>query len=295
MEPTAYVAPPPPKPSGNVMMRALTTVVLERKLPYRVAKALDRLGKAVGLRYKTVSVRGFKIRVRRLTTDELFVQNLLVGEEYTPPGYEIREGDTVIDVGGNIGTFSLLAARRASRGRVFTFEPIRENYDLLNGNLARNRIRNVTAQKMAILDKKGSVKIYLSAENTGRHSVLEHRGSDADWFEEVETVSLADVFDAHNIERCHFLKMDCEGAEYPILYNLPRTYFRRIDKIVMEYHTEDRAEANRLVDFLQEVGYRIDAYVEFTGWDCGFIRAARDDLGEGSAPATTGHEAGSGR
>jgi FkbM family methyltransferase len=250
----------------------------ERRLPFRVQRALDKLCNTIGLRYKKVSVKGFTIKLRRLTTDEDFVHNILVNEEYNPAGYEISEADTVIDIGGNIGTFSLLAARRASKGRVFTFEPVSENYQLLLRNIRLNRISNIVPNKLAVLDERKKVTIYLNASNTGCHSVFRSYGTNpAHWFEVVDAVTLRDVLEENHIDRCHFLKLDCEGSEYQIIYGLPKEYFARIDRIAMEYHTTNSeqvgAQADQLVAYLQRVGYRIDAYLSYGGG--GFIRARR--------------------
>lgn len=275
MVPEPYVRPPQPKPEGSWLKRGWSALVREHRLPYRVSRLIDSICNAIGLRYKTVRADGFAIRLRRLSTDEMFVHNIVINQEYTPEGYDIRDSDTVIDIGGNIGSFALLAARSAPNGMVFTFEPVEENYRLLSRNIAVNRLKNVVARKVAILDKRTNVKIYLNARNTGRHSVFESYGTDARWFEVVPTITLQDVFREYRIDRCHFLKLDCEGSEYQILYGLPKEYFRLIDKIVMEYHNigELGARADDLVTFLTDVGYRVDAYLFYEGG--GFIRARR--------------------
>src|SRR4051812_2290704 len=78
----------------------LLEIIRERRLPYRLSRRLDHLLKSLGVMQKTVMVKGLKVRLRRLTTDEEFVQSIIVNEEYNPPGYEISEADTIIDVGG---------------------------------------------------------------------------------------------------------------------------------------------------------------------------------------------------
>jgi FkbM family methyltransferase len=257
----------------------VAALLLERRLPYRASVALDRLCNSIGLTKKTVKADGFRIRIRRLTCDESFVRNILVNHDYTPPGFDIHESDVVIDIGGNIGTFALTAARRACLGRVFCFEPNSENYQLLLRNIALNRAANIVPVRAAVSGSKGTIKLFLSAQG-GFHSVREDRMRDPSRYEMVETVSLKDILDKHGIERCNFLKLDCEGAEYDILYNLPREYYSRIDKIAMEYHGDNdpekrRIQSDRLAGHLENVGFRIETYQDFVGFDCGFIRAAR--------------------
>lgn len=277
MEPTPFVAPLTEHQSDHWLRRAWVALLVEHRLPYRMNFFIDRLCNYLGYYTKTITQDGFKLSVRRLTTDEQFVQNIIVNHEYTPPGFEISQSDTVVDVGGNIGTFALLAGRSASKGRVFTFEPNRENYELLLRNIALNGATNIIATKAAVAASKGALKLFCAGDG-GFHSTQEGRIRDSSAFELVDALCLKDVFDDHGIERCDFMKLDCEGAEYEILYGLPKEYFGRIQKIAMEYHGgEDtvqlRKDAGALVSHLQSMGFRIDAYIEFVDYHCGHIRA----------------------
>jgi FkbM family methyltransferase len=280
MEPTLYVAPAPGPPAANWLVRAFVAIVIERRWPYRVALAVDRLANQWGFRYKTVRAGGFAVKVRRLTSDEQFVENIIVNHEYTAPGFEIQPTDTVIDIGSNIGTFSLFASGCAVRGRVYAFEPEAENYALLAHNIAANRRTNVVVKRTAVAVGRGTVRLFTSSQG-GFHSVLADRAADTRRSEEVEAIGLKEIFDEYRIERCHFLKMDCEGAEYDILYGLPAEYYSRIDRIAMEYHgAEDRmarrAQSDGLVAHLERFGFRIESYCEFAPpFRGGMIRATR--------------------
>jgi FkbM family methyltransferase len=279
MRATPYTAPPVPQAEGHWMRRALVAILVEHRLPYQAALKLDQCCTRLALRHKTMRAAGLKVRVRRLTVDEKFVQNIIINRDYTPPGFEIGPSDVVIDIGANIGTFSLAAGRAAPRGRVFAFEPNAENYTLLLANLKLNNMHNVVPTHAAVAGTTGSVRLYNNAQG-GFHSVLTDRAQDLERYELVQALSLKEIFDAHAVERCDFLKLDCEGAEYDILSNLPVDYFSRIRKIAMEYHGDaDRsarqAKADRLVERLEGLGFAILEYTEFIGFRGGFIRAAR--------------------
>jgi FkbM family methyltransferase len=280
MEPTLWTAPTPAPPNANWLVRALVAVVIERRLPYRVSLMVDRLANALGYRYKTVHAGGFSVRVRRQTSDEHFVQNIIVNHEYTGPGFEIQPTDTVIDIGGNVGTFSLFASGCASRGQVWTFEPEAANYSLLVRNIAANSCANVVVTHAAVAASRGTVRLF-KADQGGFHSIVTDRAKDSQRFEDVPSIGLKDIFDEHRIERCHFLKLDCEGAEYDILYGLPAEYYARIDRIAMEYHgVEDRVARRRqsdgLIAHLEGMGFRIESYCEFgSTFRGGMIRASR--------------------
>src|SRR6266508_6011309 len=99
-------------------------------------------------------------------------------------------------------------------------------------------------------------RVRKAIQQGGFHSVVDDRAQNRDHYEIVKAVSLKDIFDAHAVEQCDFLKLDCEGAEYDILFSLAVDYFRRIKRIAMEYHGEaDRsarqAKADALVAHLE--------------------------------------------
>ncbi len=225
MEPTPHLEPTTTKPNVHWLKRGLVALIREHRLPYQVSVVLDKVCNSIGLHIKTIEANGFKVKVRRRTSDELFVQNIIVNKEYTPPGFEIHESDIVIDIGGNIGTFALLASRYASRGKVFTFEPNSENYKLL--------VQNILPIHAAVSGSIGKIKLFRGSDG-GFHSIHEDRAYNHERYELVDSVNLKDIFEVHSIVRCDFLKLDCEGAEHDILYSLPKEYYSRINKIAME-------------------------------------------------------------
>lgn len=69
---------------------------------------------------------------------------------------------------------------------------------------------------------------------------------------------MKDVFIDNNIQKCDFLKVDCEGTEYEILYSPPRDIFERIESITIEYHEQfGTGKGTELKDFLVQQGYNV--------------------------------------
>jgi len=97
----------------------------------------------------------------------------------------------------------------------------------------------------------------------GANSML-HRSSEvnertADSETAVPVVSLASVFDFYDIRNCALLKIDCEGAEYGILENLPPVYFKRIYAIRMEIHPRsDGRTPEDLFRFIESQGFTVE-------------------------------------
>ena len=83
----------------------------------------------------------------------------------------------------------------------------------------------------------------------------------------VDSISLQKIFDDNNIEHCNFLKLDCEGAEYEIIKNLPIAYLEKIDKIIIEYHSADSYPEllNELKEIFTNHNFKIDVKPSFLG------------------------------
>jgi len=75
-------------------------------------------------------------------------------------------GKTMIDVGANIGIFTVVAARRVGeQGTVVAFEPTESTFEMLERNLALNQFRNVKPMRMALSDQAGKMRLYLSGDS----------------------------------------------------------------------------------------------------------------------------------
>ena len=197
-------------------------------------------------------------------------------EDYTKSGFSLRETDTVIDIGANIGAFSICAAKRVPRGRVIAFEPENDNYELLIRNATLNRLSNLTPVRAAVAGRSGVINLYRGKES-GLHSTTGGHLADCIGNEDVEAVSLEDVFKRYQIHECQVLKLNCEGAEYEILYSTPDFVLAKIQRIAMEYHATEnkRQKANELVDYLCKHKFEVVEYTDYIDHDCGFLCVKR--------------------
>ena len=147
-----------------------------------------------------------------------------VHEESTTALFQkiLKEGDVVVDLGANIGYFTLLAAKLVGKkGKVYAFEPEPRNYQYLTRNIQLNRYDNVVASQKAVADKPGTVKLFICPYDTGHHTIQKYGGIQAyrpDFvdekkeFVEVEQVRLDDFLRGKTSE-INVIKMDVEGAE----------------------------------------------------------------------------------
>lgn len=119
----------------------------------------------------------------------------------------LRSGDNVIDVGANIGVYSLLAASLVGpTGRVLAFEPGPEANRRLTENLQINKLKNVKVHACALGDRTGVVDFLNQQDTTNRIKT----GADAG--KSLISVPLIQLDDVVKLD-CSFGKMDIEGAE----------------------------------------------------------------------------------
>jgi FkbM family methyltransferase len=203
---------------------------------------------------------GPRLLARPQTADRDVVLEVWGRHCYTPRGFEISPEDTVVDIGAHIGTFSIYASGRAKNGRVYALEPVPENFEMLKRNVETNNANNVLLFNAAVAQKKGTAEIFLSSANTGGHSLLSTFGGlPAKVSIKVNTVSLRDLMAENSLSRIDFLKMDCEGAEYDILYSCSEQDLKAIRRISMEYHDldADRRNGKSLMSFLASQGFKV--------------------------------------
>ncbi|WID97455.1 FkbM family methyltransferase [Bosea vestrisii] len=129
----------------------------------------------------------------------------------------IRDGFCFIDIGANIGAYSLFVAARAGRGaRILAVEPQPDIFARLTYNIAQNPFGTVKAVACALADKPGELTLFLDPTNKGESSVRILRSSNANSVRVPATTLLA-LMQGEGYERLDAVKLDVEGAEDLIL------------------------------------------------------------------------------
>ena len=169
--------------------------------------------------HRFVARTAFGMRMRGHTLDMLqrYVYYFGVWEPHLTAwlNRSISDGDTIIDVGANVGYITLLASERVGpKGRVVAFEASPEIFTSLQENLHLNHVQNVRAVNIAVTDAPGVVTVYHStADNVGRTNVL--RGEEG-WGSttEVGAAPLVDLLTTDEFASARIVKIDVEGAEW---------------------------------------------------------------------------------
>ena len=125
---------------------------------------------------------------------------------------EIRPGDVVLDIGANIGYYTVQFARLVGPlGKVIAFEPDAENFRLLQKSVAANGFTNVELVNAAVSNERGRVTLHRSPKNPGDHRVYGTAGEERQTTQ-VEVTTL-DAFFTGRSHRIDFIKMDIQGSE----------------------------------------------------------------------------------
>ncbi len=203
--------------------------------------------------------------IRPGTNDELIYTNVITRNEYRVP--DSMSGAVVIDIGVHIGTFSHLVLTRGA-AEVHGFEAEQSNYACALANLAPFGARVNMHNQAVWRSDVDAAALHFWRSTDGANA----GGGTLIWDTDgplVDSVRFDDVVDAiapGGSRRIDLVKIDCEGAEFPIL--LTSTRLDRIDRIVGEYH-ELRAELPRHVRIAGHREFTIDglaAHLERAGF-----------------------------
>ncbi len=170
----------------------------------------------------------------------------------------VPRGGVFFDVGAYFGYYSMLAAERGAR--VFAFEPVGENFALLETNKSLNHFDQIHASRIALSDSAGRVTFALpDATNRGRGHIANAAANDAT--EQVEIVTLDAFAKSQKLDRLDALKMDVEGAELKVLAGARDTLTRFHPAMLIELNPPALARfgatGDQLLAVIRDLGYAI--------------------------------------
>lgn len=202
-----------------------------------------------------------------LNVDEWIQQHIFFFGVYDVAGINfikrtLKPDDVFIDIGANIGTYSIAASGCLDKdkgGTIYSFEPVSGVYKRLMENIELNEIDNIFSKKLAIFDEHKTIELYLSSnENLGMSSIF-HHDTESGEVESVNAVKLDDFMSENNIRKVNLIKIDIEGAEIFALNGMVNT-LREFTPILLVEISENvlQGDVVRGVDvfnFMRDIGY----------------------------------------
>ena len=173
---------------------------------------------------------------------------------------EIKKGDVVLDLGANIGYHTINFSRMVGEnGKIFSFEPEPNNFELLKKNVEVNNCKNVTLVKKAVSNKNGRSRLYLSEENTADNRTF-NSGDDRK-FIEIDEIKLDDYFKNFG-KKINFIKMNIQGSEIAAIEGMKNIITKQKQlKILFEFtpylHKLFGTEPRELLELFGDLNFKL--------------------------------------
>lgn len=170
---------------------------------------------------------------------------VILANIYAP--FELRKNDIVLDLGANIGLFTIMVADKVKK--IVSIEPEISNFNVLKKNILENNLKNVIILNKALSDKKEKLKI----EGTSALAKISCNGNI------VEADSIDSILEEQKIQSVDIVKMDIEGYESKVLKNF--LGLKKIREIIVEVHGENLR--HEVFELLQQNRFKIKDISEF--------------------------------
>lgn len=159
--------------------------------------------------------------------------------------YRIRQGDVVVDIGASFGPFAVLAAGKGAI--VYAYEPAHNSFGLLAENA---RGLPISVFNKAVWQKHGRIKFFEGPKVDENSTIVSPFGEDHRSYL-VHATTLDEIMSG--LERCHFLKVDCEGAELGIFRGASQRALDKILNVAVECHHN----LQEVASILERKGYEV--------------------------------------
>jgi FkbM family methyltransferase len=166
--------------------------------------------------------------------DDKYIGQRIALEKYEPYETQLilkqaKRGDVVVDVGANIGYYTILLADKVGKsGKVYAFEPDKISFEILVKNIKENKLKNVVVVNAAVGNKQGKLKLHKSKENFGDYKLYgKDKGN--------ETVKIIKLDDFLKNIKINLIKIDTQGWEPEVIKGMEKLIKKNKPAIFLEY------------------------------------------------------------
>lgn len=221
------------------------------------------------LKPECINFEGFKIFLDKNDSRRLTRSSKDTSLETKVIRKVVKKGDTVLDIGAHIGYFSLVMASLVeSKGKVYAFEPSRENLSLLKKNIIRNGFKNVALISNAVGNYQGNAKLYHSKTSSADHSLSERNGKQG--YEIVKVISIDNYFKNYK-GKIDFIKIDVQGYEGQVILGALKLIKKNPHiKIISEFWPRglkmSGLDPKKYLNLITSLGFKIYNLDEWEGY-----------------------------
>lgn len=206
---------------------------------------------------------------------ELMYNEIFVNKDYTSGGITVYSGNTVIDIGANIGMFTMYLLKNFKGLTIHAIEPVPATHECLKlnveryGNLGKVKTHNVAIG--AHPDTETEIVVYpnMAGNSTMYPDIKEpQRKATSTMFSEEENdflynqitlsvpmTTLSSLIKANTIDRIDLLKIDAEGCEVDILNALEPQHWELIRQLAVEVHDQEK-NLPKVIDIIETNGMK---------------------------------------
>jgi FkbM family methyltransferase len=200
---------------------------------------------------------------RNEISKSIFVTGRYEPNEFRLLSRILSAGMTFIDVGANMGLYTIFAAHRVQpTGRVISIEPSAREQELLLQNIGLNRFGNVAVLPAAVADRSGTVELLVAPFERSGHNTLGRFGYDTklDHSETVRTITLDSLLDSEGLDRVDVIKIDIEGGELSALRGAAQMLSAHHPALLLELSdralVHQHATSGEILSYLASCGYQ---------------------------------------
>ena len=221
-----------------------------------VKKLFFKLFKGMSLPAFNSQLKGIKLIVDPLMPNFHFWRDVEIEGHFIYDQF-IKNGDTIFDIGGNVGLHSSYFAARNKLSKVIAFEPLPENATYLRKLISINKFENIQLVEKAVGTKTGTV--YFDRDKNNHQGHISDKPSNLS----VQVTSLDDFIEQHQLTP-NFIKIDVEGFEGDVVDGYKNTISKSYPFIIIEIHSMEQSK--RVGDFFRLLPYSIFRLVEQKDW-----------------------------
>jgi FkbM family methyltransferase len=173
----------------------------------------------------------------------------------------IKPGDTVFDIGANIGWYSLTIAKHFPTALIYAFEPMTPTFALMQRNLDANRVTSVTAFNLGFSDRAETLTFFYDPDHSSKTSAADLTGGAHRVQAHVQR--LDDLVAEKNVRKVDFIKCDVEGAEILVyrggIETLKRDHPIVFSEMLRKWSAKFGYHPNDIIALFADLGYQCSA------------------------------------
>jgi FkbM family methyltransferase len=186
---------------------------------------------------------------------------------------QLKAGDTFIDIGANIGFFSLLASKFVGElGRVICYEPSPREFKRLLTNIEINKAENIMPCNLALSDYVGQSKLFIDQSHTGVNALSKDESQENNYtLVPLFTGDLALGFLKNDNSGNWLVKIDVEGAEYAVLSGM-KSFLKKNNLKTPKFLKRFNHNKDGIYALMEECGFQATVHSSDWQYDEVFIR-----------------------